>query len=112
MPRQQSLHQFDRPHLQGLREQGVARVGEAALSDFPGLVEGEVALIHQQSHEFGHSDYRVGVVQLENHPLAEIVQVESLGEGVVHEIADRTSDEEILLLESKFLALRGGVLGV
>lgn len=39
VPRQQLLHQFHRPALQGLREHCVVGIGEGFLGDLPGLQE-------------------------------------------------------------------------
>ncbi|MPM34064.1 hypothetical protein SDC9_80645 [bioreactor metagenome] len=110
--RQQAAEQVGRPHLEGLREQRVAGVGEAPVGDLPGLLPLEAALVHQDAHQLRHRDHRVGVVELEDDPVRQVVEVEVLLQLVVDEVAQRAGHEEVLLLQSQLLALRGGVLGV
>jgi hypothetical protein len=53
----------------------------------------------------------VGVVELEDHPLGELVEVEPSPQHLVDEVAQRAGHEEVLLLEPQLLALRRRVLG-
>ena len=109
---QQASHQFHRPGLQRLGQQGVAGVGEALAGDSPGLVPVELLLVDEDAHQLGDGDHRVGVVQLEDDPLGQVVQVEVVLQHLLDEVAQRAGDEEVLLLQAQLLALRGGVLGV
>ena len=110
--RQQAAEQLHRPDLQRLGQQGVAGVGEALPGDRPGLVPVEALLVHEDAHQLGHRDHRVGVVELEHDPLRQVAKVEALLQLIVEEIADRAGHEEVLLLEAQLLALRRRVLGV
>ena len=98
VPGEQSTEQLDGPDLQRLGQQGVAGIGKALAGDVPGLVPGDAAFVHQDPHQLGNGDHRVRVVELENHPLVQLAQVEAARQRVVDVIAQRTGHEEILLL--------------
>ena len=112
MPRQQPLHEADRPDLQCLGQQGVAGVGEALAGDAPGVLPLQAVVIDEQAHQLGDRDDRVRVVELEDDPLGQVAYVEVGGLGVLDEVVQAARDEEVLLLKSQLLALRSGVLGV
>ncbi len=112
MARQQPAEQLHRPHLQRLGQQRVARVREALRGDRPRLVPLELLLVDEDPHEFRHRDHGVRVVELEDDPLGQVVEVEVLLEDLLDEVTQRTGDEEVLLLQAQLLALRRGVLGV
>ncbi len=112
VPRQQPTEQIDRPDLEGLRQQGVAGVREALLGDGPGLVPLHLLLVDQHPHQLRYADHGVGVVELEDDPLRQVAQIEVLGQHEVEEVVNGRGDEEVLLLQPQFLALRRGVLGV
>src|SRR5664279_848765 len=59
----------------------------------------------------GNGNHRVGVVELEDHPLRQPGHVEVARPGVVDEVPQRAGDEETLLLQARFPALRGRVVG-
>ena len=109
--RQQPAEQVDRPHLEGFGQQGVARVGEAFLGDRPRGIPVHLLLVDEHAHELGHADHRVRVVQLEDDAVGQGREVEVVGQ-LLEEVADGCRDEEVLLLQPQFLALRGGVFGV
>ena len=112
VPGEQTSQQIDRPHLQCLRQQGVAGVGETLPGDLPRLFPGEAALVDQDAHQLRDGDHRVGVVELEDHPFRQPVQIEAGRQGVVDVVAQRAGHEEVLLLQPEFLALRRGILRV
>ena len=112
VPGQELLDQVDRPDLQRLRQQRVARVGEALAGDVPGLIPRQPVLIHEHPHQLRDGDDGVGVVELEDHALVQPPQVEVARQHVVDEVVDGRGDEEVLLLQPQPLARRGRVLGV
>ena len=112
VPRQQLAQELHRPDLEGLGQQGVARVREALLRDGPGLVPLPAALVDEDPHELGDRDDGVGVVELEDDALGQVAQVEVARQHLVEEVAQRARDEEVLLLEAQLLALRRRVLRV
>ena len=67
--RQHPAQHLHRPGFQGLVHQGVVGVAEDALGLGPGEGPLEMMLIHQQSHQFGHANGGVGVVELDRHLL-------------------------------------------
>ncbi len=112
VPRKQPPEQVDRPHLERFGKERVARVREALLRDRPRGIPLHLALVDQHAHELGHRDDRVRVVELEDHAVGQLREVEAVREHVVEEVGDRRCDEEVLLLQAQLLALRRGVLGV
>jgi len=64
MPRQQALEQFDRPGLERFRQQRVVGVGQRRHRDLPGLVPAEIVDVHQDAHQFGDGEARMGVIEL------------------------------------------------
>src|SRR5262249_31740863 len=65
MPWDQHLEQRDGPLLERLWEPGVVRVGEGAYGEVPGLLPAALPLIEQDAHQFGDSERRVSVIELD-----------------------------------------------
>ncbi len=111
---QQLADEIGRPHFQGFRKQGVAGVVEGLVGDLPCGVPVVAVLVNQHAHELGDADDRVGVVELEGDLVGEGRQIRLVlarvedADGVV----DGRGHEEVLLFQTKRLALRGGVLRV
>ncbi len=112
VPRQQPPEHLDRPHLERLGQQRVTRVGEALLRHGPGIGPVEALLVDEDPHELRDRDDGVGVVELEDDPVGELVQVEVLRQHLVDEVVQRAGHEEVLLLEPQLLALWRRVLRV
>ena len=81
--RKQPSEQVDRPHFERLGKKRVARVREALLRDRPRGIPLHLALVDQHAHELGHGDDRVRVVELEDHAVGQLREVEAVGEHVV-----------------------------
>ena len=64
MPRQQVLHERDRPLLQRLGEDSVVGVEERVGGNLPGGVPGHVLLVDEDAHELDNGESRVSVVEL------------------------------------------------
>ena len=65
MARQEALEQRDRPGLERLRHERVVGVGEGAHGDVPRRVPLQAMHVHEDAHQLGDGDGRVGVIQLE-----------------------------------------------
>ncbi|MNJ55418.1 hypothetical protein D3C77_509040 [compost metagenome] len=65
VPRQHALHQADRPGFQGFGQQRVIGVCQGIDGQLPGGVPGHLVLIDQQTHQLGHGNRGVGVVELD-----------------------------------------------
>ncbi len=90
----------------------MAGVGEALLGDRPRVLPLHAPLVNEHAHELGHADHGVRVVELEDHPIGQLLEIEPLGQHPVEEVVDGCRDEEVLLLQAQLLALGRGVLGV
>ena len=100
------------PLLQSLSHNGVVGVGEHLLADAEGLVPVKAALIQQDAHHFGDGQRGVGVVQLDSDLVRQVLQRSVAGQVVLHDIADRSSGQEVLLTQAQDLALNVVIVGV
>ena len=105
MARQQPPKQIEWPLFERFRQQGVIGVAEGALRDVPGQRPFHGEIIHQQAHQFGDGDRRMGVIQLDREFF-----VEALGRNFLHaddaqHVLQRAGHEEVLLFEPQLLAL-------
>jgi hypothetical protein len=75
MPRQQPLEERERPRFQRFRHERVVGVREDALRDGPRTIPAEVVKVHQQSHQLGDGDGRVGIVQLNGDLVRQLVKI-------------------------------------
>ena len=111
--REQAVEDVDIPGLQGLGQNRVVRVGEGLGDNLPGLFPAEAVLVHEDAHELGDGEDRVGVVELDGVVLGEAGQV---GAVVTHVVGDDFLQgggaEEVLLAHAQDLALERGVVGV
>ena len=96
--RQQALHQLLGPALQGLRQDGVVGVGHGVRGDVPGLVPAHPRLVDEDAHQLRDHQGRVGVVDLEDVLLVEVLQGPVHRQMLRHHGLHRGGDEEVLLL--------------
>ena len=111
--REQAVEDVNIPGLESLGQNRVVRVGEGLGDDRPGLFPAEAVLIHEDTHELGDGEDRVGVIELDGVVLGEAIQV---GAVVTHVVFDDLLQgggaEEVLLTHAQDLALERGVVGV
>jgi hypothetical protein len=69
-------------------------------------------LVHQQADELGDRERRVRVVQLDRPGVGQRLERPVFGQVLRQHVLQARADEEILLLEAQFLALRRRVVGV
>ena len=62
---QQGFEHAHWPGLQCLRHQGVVGIGQRLLGDAPGNIPLQLMLVQQQAHQFGRSERRMGVVEMD-----------------------------------------------
>ena len=111
--REELLEDRHLPGLQGLGEHRVVGVGEGPGDDGPGGIPAQAVLVHEQPHELGDGQHRVGVVELDGVEVGETVEVGPVVlDVVVDELLQGGRAEEVLLPHSQHLALVGGVVGV
>jgi len=67
------LNRLTRPALSP--PASVVGVRERVLGDVPGLVPIQFVLIHQEPHQLGNPDRRVGVIELDRHLLREAIEI-------------------------------------
>jgi len=112
MSGQQTVEQIHRPCLQGFRQQSVVGERKGLAADLPGTLPGEVLFIHQYSHELRYSNYGVGIVQLDDSFLREMIPIIVHAEKSADDISQGTGYKEILLLQAQLLPLWSAVVGV
>ena len=112
VPRQQPAEQIDRPGLQRFRQQRVVGVGKRRARDLPGPGPVDVVLVHQDAHQFGHRDRRMGVVELHGGVLGQRGKRAEFVEVAAGDVLQRGGGEEIFLAQPQLLALGRGVVGI
>ena len=111
--REQALEDGDLPGLQGLGQHGVVGVGEGLGDLGPGVVPAQAVLVHEDAHELGDGEHRVGVIELDGVVVGESAQVLTVvGHVVLDDLLQGGGAEEVLLAHAQELALVGGVIGV
>src|SRR5262245_1993205 len=113
MPWDQHLEQLDRPLLERFREQGVVRIREGAYGEVPGLLPPAFSLVEQEAHQFGDSERRVSVIELDGNVVRQRrpIIARAVAE-TVDDILQRATDHEVLLEEAQRPAGLGGVVGI
>ena len=76
------------------------------------LIPRNAMLVDEQTHQLGHRDGGMGVVELHGELLVESLQRNLLAAHDANHVLQGTRDEEVLLLEPQFLALDGLVVGI
>ena len=61
-------------------------------------------LVHKKTHELRNSDRRMSIIHLEGCLIRQILQSAVLSQVLCESLLERGRDEEILLLQAKFLA--------
>ena len=100
------------PLFQSFGHDSVVGVGEDLLADAECLVPAKAALIQQDAHHLGDSQGGVGIVQLDGDLVGQILQRCVAGQVVLHDIADGSGRQEVLLTQAQDLALDVVVVGV
>jgi hypothetical protein len=72
----------------------------------------KAVFVHQQPHQLGHADGRVGVVQVDGHLVAEVGQPAVFGQVAGQDVLDAGAGEEVLLAQPQLAPGRGAVVGV
>ncbi len=109
---QNFLEHRNRPCFQRLRHQGVVGVGKGAHRNVPSLIPLHTMNIQQHTHQFGDSDGRVRIVELNRNLVGQVAQILMLFAEAIKHILQRGAYEEILLLEPEFFSHRSCVIGV
>ena len=111
--RQELFEQADRPLFKSFGHQGVVRVGERLGHDFPGFVPFQVLDVEEDAHHFGDGDGRVRIVELDGDLFGEylpVVVVQLL--EAADDILQGSRAQEVLLFETQFLTVHGGIVRV
>ena len=112
LARQQLLEDFHPPGFQGFRQQGVVGVADAGGGDAPGRIPIDAMLIHQQAHQLGHGNRRVGVVELNGELGVEVRDGQALALEDAEHVLQGAGHEEDLLTQPQPLALLELVIGI
>ena len=110
---QQRPHHGFGPALQRFAHDGMVGIGHGALHDAGGFIPAQAFLIHQQTHQLGNRQARMGVVDVNGHFIgqqSEIIAKAAL--EILEGVLEGGAGEEIMLLEPQLLALVMVVLGI
>ena len=109
---QDTTHHLDRPCFKGLVHECVVGVRENPLTQLPSMLPRQAMLIKQQAHEFGHSQHRVGVVQVHTHLVGQFVKRVMCFEIATQQILHTGTDKKVLLVQTQLTSTGRGVIGV
>ena len=87
-------------------------VGHAVGDDVPRLVPVQARVVHQDAHQLGNHQRGVGIVDLDDVLLVEVLQGAVVLDVLAGDGLHGSGDEEILLLQAQGLALVVVVLGI
>ena len=87
-------------------------IGECAAGDVPRLVPWYETFVHQQTHQFGYREGRVGVVQLRGEHVREVFYGFPPAVEQAQHVLQRAGHEEILLGQAQSLAGLGLIVGI
>jgi hypothetical protein len=112
VPRQDPADEVHRPGFQCFGQHRVVGVGKGFFTDGPGVVPCQPFLVHEQAHEFGNGDGRVGVVELDGNEVGQFCKItfhffessKNVGQGGGH--------EKVLLFQAQLPALFHLIAGV
>ncbi len=104
MAGQEPLHEAQGPGLQRLGHKGVVGVAQGLGGDLPGGFPGHPFVVDQDAHELGHSQRRMGVIELDGVLLVEVIHGGLVLGIYAHHVLQRARDEEVLLLQAEELA--------
>ena len=110
--RQHAAHHGHRPGLQRFGHQRVVGVGEHLAALGPGAVPRHLVVVHQDAHQLGHGDGRVGVVQVDGHLIGQLGEVLVVVQVAADDVLQRGADEEVLLAQTQLAALVAGIIRI
>ena len=106
VPRQQVVHEMQRPGLERLGKQRVVGVVQSALGDRPGFAPRQSVLVDEQAHQLGHRNCRVSVVHVDRRAIGEGLDRLVLRQVTADQVLQRGRGEEILLTQTQRLSRR------
>ena len=110
--RQQLLQHADRPLLERLGQDRVVGIAGRLRGDLPGLVPTDALAIDEQAHEFGDHQRGMGVIQLQEHLVGELLPAIAVGLEPPQDILQGARHEEVLLPETEFPAFEHVVVRI
>jgi hypothetical protein len=112
-PGELGAKEVNRPFLQSFGQNSVIRVCEGFGDDVPGRIPSHAFFVHQQPHELGYGNHRVGVVELYCGHFMQPGEVCSLHFLVFpNDVLEGCGAEEVLLAETQGLAGGAAVVGI
>ena len=112
VPGHDFFQQFDGPTFKSFGQQGVVCVAHGFFRDFPRRIPIETVDVHQDAHQFGDSQSRMRIVELDGCFFGQFAQIRVCFQETAHNIADGAGYEEVLLHQAQFLTGFDGVGGV
>ena len=92
------------PTLQSFAHDGVIGVGQGVAGNFPGLIPAVVVLVQQQTHQLGHAQSGMGVVDVDGHLVGQIVQAAIGLQVLAQNGLEGGGHQQILLAQAQPLA--------
>ena len=111
-PGQQLGEEVDGPFLQSFGHDGMVGVGHGSGGQIPCLVPFESVVVHEQSHQLGNTEGRMGIVHLEDQLVGQVGQVGVVAQVLLQSGLQGGGNEEILLFQTQLLAVPVVILGI
>ena len=103
--RKEPHHHILRPFLESLRKYGMIGISKDLGYDGKGIVPRIVVLVHKYTHKFRNYHSRMGIIDMYSHLISEIIKCWIVLHMVRNYILCGSRHKEILLLQTKLLAL-------
>ena len=104
--------QLDGPLFQSLCHNGMVGISAGLGGYLPGLLPGQIIIIHQNAHQFRNRYRRMGIVELEGHFLMELPDIRVLPHIFCNRSLYGCGNEEILLFQAQLLTRIMVIVGV
>ena len=103
--RKEPHHHILRPFLKSLCKYGMISICKSLGYDGKSIIPGIVMLVHKYAHKFRNYHSRMGIIDMYSHLICEIIKCWIVFHMVRNYILCRSRHKEILLLQTKLLAL-------
>ena len=102
MPWQKGFYQFLIPALKCFWHQGMVGISKGIAGDRPGFIPTHLMLINHHAQQLWNGNSRMGIVQLNNFVICQLVQFAACQMMTAKNIRHRTGTLEVLLHQTQF----------
>ena len=104
MARQERLHHRHRPLFKSLGKDCVVRIAGGVAGDIPRMIPFKPLFVNENPHKLRYHKSGMGLVEMDEHLLRQHVPAVVVHAEAAEDVAHRTGDKEVLLLQTQLLA--------